>query len=147
MAVIKNDLTESQLARATELAEKYKSIIDDIKTYENYKIIIQTELMDLLEMTGEKKVNGVRLVEKIHVQKVSIRNLSRLFNEEIEIQIKDKHGNVKTITDSLMVEVDIDLSVDNLRYLNGLQDALAKSVKEQLEKLQTSKYYDLEIGK
>ena len=147
MSIVKNDLTESQIARATDLAEKYKSIVADIKVYETYKDIIKTELMDLLEMTGERKINGVKLVEKHHVNKTSIRNLKHLFNEEFDIEITTKDDNKKTIIDSVMVEVDIDLTVDNMRYLNGLSEPLTKSIGERLERLQKSKYYDLEIGK
>jgi len=55
--------------------------------------------------------------------------------------------SVDNLLDRIIVEINIPESVENLKYLGGMQEPLANKIGGKLEDLQDVKYIELEIGK
>jgi len=144
--VIKSDIKDSIRERGKELARKYKDVVEQIKLFETFKNTIKLEMFDVMEMLDETKIDGVKKVQRVNVDTVSVAKLKKLFNEDFK-NTEDNDIRHSNLIDNVMVRVDIERTVENLLYLNGLQEPLAKSVGDRLEDLQVSKYVDLEIGK
>jgi len=136
-----NDLTKSQLFRAEELTKKYKELLDDIQVHENYLQVIKTELIELLEKTDEKKINGVRLVENIKTRNVIWAEVRKLF------LFNDYDNSQNDLLDYVVVNVDIERTIEYLQLFKGMQNILAKKVGEKLTDLQEIKFKDLKVGK
>jgi uncharacterized protein YeeX (DUF496 family) len=131
-----NDLEKSQLKRASEVALKYKEVLEAIQTYENYRNVLKAELIELFESVGRDKVNGVRLVEKSITKDSTIGEVKKLFND-----------SESEVIDYIVVNVDIDKTIENIYYFQNLQGVLAKKVGEKLSDLQKVAFKDLKVGK
>jgi uncharacterized protein YeeX (DUF496 family) len=131
-----NDLEKSQLKRASEVALKYKEVLEAIQTYENYRNVLKAELIELFESVGRDKVNGVRLVEKSITKDSTIGEVKKLFND-----------SESEVIDYIVVNVDIDKTIENIYYFQNLQGVLAKKVGEKLSDLQKVSFKDLKVGK
>jgi len=143
--MLKNDISDSQLKRGIELTEKYKHLLEQEIINNNLKTIIKTELIEILQLANENKINGCKLVEKSTIDKVSINNVKKLFNENYGVL--DGETKERTLVDSVVVTIDTDKTLENLRYLNGLQEPLIRKIKYQLDELIIRKDFDIEVSK
>lgn len=134
-----NDISKSQEKSLTTLIEQYKDLDKNIHIQENYKRTIGRQITDFFELLNINSKDNVRLVEKKNIAKVTIRQIKELLNLETDENYK--------IFDSIVVGIDIDKTIDNLIYLNGLAKGMAKKIGERLQDLNESKYIELEIGK
>lgn len=141
----KNDISDSQLKRGIDLTEKYKYLVEQETIIKNMMSLIKTELIEILELTNEKKLNGIKLIEKSTIDTVSVNNVKKLFNENYGVL--DGESKERTFVDSVVVTIDVDKTLENLRYLNGIQEPLIKKIKYQLDELIIKKELDLEVLK
>jgi len=132
-----SDISESQVKRLKELGVIYKQLEEDIRVRKNYKETIGNEIKSIMEFGNIQKVDGLKLVEKVRPQSVTISALK----EALNIQ------SVDNLLDRIVVEINIPESVENLKYLGGMQEPLANKIGKKLEELQDVKYIELEIGK
>jgi len=132
-----SDISESQVKRLKELGVIYKQLEEDIRVRKNYKETIGNEIKSIMEFGDIQKVDGLKLVEKVRPQSVTISALK----EALNIQ------SVDNLLDRIVVEINIPESVENLKYLGGMQEPLANKIGGKLEDLQDVKYIELEIGK
>ncbi len=129
-----SDITKSMNARITDLADKYRSLTEQIQLFENYKAIVKTELIQLLEAEGSKQVGDIELVERVNTKEVAIKTIKELFKDEESDMINH-----------LMVKVDIESSVYHLQMFMGLQDVIARKIGRRLEELQETRVKDLRL--
>ena len=132
-----SDISESQVKRLKELGVIYKQLEEDIRVRKNYKETIGNEIKSIMEFGDIRKVDGLKLVTKTRTQSVTISALK----EALNIQ------SVDNLLDRIVVEINIPESVENLKYLGGMQEPLANKIGGKLEDLQDVKYIELEIGK
>ena len=132
-----SDISESQVKRLKELGVIYKQLEEDIRVRKNYKETIGNEIKSIMEFGDIQKVDGLKLVTKTRTQSVTISALK----EALNIQ------SVDNLLDRIIVEINIPESVENLKYLGGMQEPLANKIGGKLEDLQDVKYIELEIGK
>jgi len=132
-----SDISESQVKRLKELGVIYKQLEEDIRVRKNYKETIGNEIKSIMEFGDIQKVDGLKLVTKTRTQSVTISALK----EALNIQ------SVDNLLDRIVVEINIPESVENLKYLGGMQEPLANKIGGKLEDLQDVKYIELEIGK
>ncbi|MDX9692492.1 MAG: hypothetical protein RBT45_08545 [Acholeplasmataceae bacterium] len=142
----KNDISESQLKRGIDLTEKYKHLIEQETILKNLIARIRIELVEILQLTQEQRLNGVKLVERKTLEKLSIDNLKKVFNENYGVLNGDDLKD-RSLIDSLMVTVDLEKTLDNLRYLNGIQEPLVRQISYKLEGLVIKTDLDLEVLK
>lgn len=133
-----SDISKSQEEHLKRLVERYKGVNEDIRVHENYKNTLKTQILDLYELLEIEKVDGVRQVEKVNMKKVSIRQIKKILNLDTQEE---------TLLDSVMVEIDIDKTIDNFVYILGMDSTMANKTGERLKELHETKYLDLEIGK
>lgn len=133
-----SDIKKGQEATVKRLVENYKNVDEDIRVHENYKNTLKTQILDLFEVIGISKVDNVKKVEKVNMRTVSIRQIKRLLNLDTAEE---------TLLDNIMVEVDIDKTIDNMIYLLGMDKTMAEKTGERLKELHETKYLELEIGK
>lgn len=141
----KNDISDSQLKRGIDLSERYKYLLEQETIIKNMMSLIKTELIEIIQLTNEKKINGIKLIEKNTVDTVSVNNVKKLFNENYGVL--DGEPRERTFVDSVVVTIDVDKTLENLRYLNGIQEPLIKKIKYQLDELIIKKEFDLEVLK
>jgi hypothetical protein len=132
-----SDISESQVKRLKELGVIYKQLEEDIRVRKNYKETIGNEIKSIMEFGDIQKIDGLKLVTKTRTQSVTISALK----EALNIQ------SVDNLLDRIIVEINIPESVENLKYLGGMQEPLANKIGVKLEDLQDVKYIELEIGK
>ena len=132
-----SDISESQVKRLKELGVIYKQLEEDIRVRKNYKETIGNEIKSIMEFGDIQKVDGLKLVTKTRTQSVTISALK----EALNIQ------SVDNLLDRIVVEINIPESVENMKYLGGMQEPLANKIGKKLEELQEVKYIELEIGK
>jgi hypothetical protein len=135
-----SDIKTSQEKALEELLKRFKDLTHQIDIDTNFKNTLKRQIIDYFELLDIDKKDNVKRVEKINVKKVSIRQLQKLFN----LPTSD---NGDDIFEHIMVEVDIDKTVENLIYLKGMNETMAKKIGERLNDLHETKYIALEIGK
>lgn len=136
-----NDISKSQDKSLGILINQYKDLNTQIEVSINYKNTLKRQIIDFFELLGIERKDNVRIIEKINLKKVSVRQLKKLFN------LNDNGIKDNELLDNIMIEVDIDKTIENLIYLNGLAEPMAKKVGERLKDLHETKYMELEIGK
>jgi hypothetical protein len=135
-----SDIKTSQEKALEELLKRFKDLTHQIDIGTNFKNTLKRQIIGYFELLDIDKKDNVKRVEKINVKKVSIRQLKKLFN----LPTSD---NGDDIFEHIMVEVDIDKTVENLIYLKGMNETMAKKIGERLNDLHETKYIELEIGK
>lgn len=136
-----NDISKSQDKSLGILINQYKDLNTQIEVSINYKNTLKRQIIDFFELLGIERKDNVRIIEKVNLKKVSVRQLKKLFN------LNDNGIKDNELLDNIMIEVDIDKTIENLIYLNGLAEPMAKKVGERLKDLHETKYMELEIGK
>ena len=134
-----SDISKSQEKSLNNLITHYKDLSEQITIQNNLKNTIGRQIMDFFVLLDIKKLNNVKMVEKVNMKKVSVRQLKKLFNLE--------NGSDNDLINNVMIEVDIDKTIDNLIYINGMAEPVARKVGERLKDLHKTKYIELEIGK
>jgi len=137
-----NDIKKSQDKALGDLIERFKDLDKNIHIQTNLKNTIGRQIMDYFELLDIKHKDNVRLEEKVNMKKVSIRQIKKLLNLPVS---EDRSGD--SLFDNIMVEIDIEKTIDNLIYLMGVAEPMAKKLGERLKDLQESKIIELEIGR
>jgi len=134
-----NDIKKSQEKSLNELIARYKDLSRNIELQTNFKATIGRQIMDMFELLDLKYKDNVRIEEKVNMKVVSMRQVKKLLNLPIDEEEK--------MFNNIMISVDIDKTIDNMIFLNGMAEPMAKKFGERLKDLQESKYIELEIGK
>ena len=130
---ISNEIKASYEKRLEELGKKYISLDEQIKLYQSYAVAIRSEMIDMMKIVGKEKVVGIKLVEKKLRKEVSIKELGSLFPS-------------MELLEKMVVLINIEKTVENLKYVENIQEPLIKKILFRLEELCVSKFDDLEIG-
>ena len=112
-------MKKSHIERAELVAKRYKDVDEQLTILQNFKTTLGAELMDLMEVLDVGKVDGVKVVDKTIVQPQSMGEIRKRFEDD-------------NITDLFTVLVDVDTTVENMRYVEGLQDTLIQKIKDRL---------------
>jgi len=134
-----NDISKSQERSLNDLTSKYKDLTHEIQIATNFLETLKRQIIDFFELLNIDNKNGVRVEEKVNVKKVTIKQLKELLN--IDVGLEDD------IFNNVVVQVDIDKTIDNMIYVVGLAKPMAKKIGERLRDLQETKYIDLEVSK
>ena len=137
-----NDIKKSQDKALGDLIERFKDLDKNIHIQTNLKNTIGRQIMDYFELLDIKHKDNVRLEEKVNMKKVSVRQIKKLLNLPVSEDRSDD-----SLFDNIMVEIDIEKTIDNLIYLMGVAEPMAKKLGERLKDLQESKIIELEIGR
>ena len=134
-----NDISKSQERSLNDLTSKYKDLTHEIQIATNFLETLKRQIIDFFELLNIDNKNGVRVEEKVNVKKVTIKQLKELLN--IDVGLEDD------IFNNVVVQVDIDKTIDNMIYVVGLARTMSRKIGERLRDLQETKYIDLEVSK
>lgn len=89
-------------------------------------------MIDMMNLLGIKKVLGIKLVEKRLKKEVSIKDLGSLFPSS-------------ELLEKMVVQINIEKTIENLKYVENIQETLIKKIMFRLEELTISKFDELEL--
>lgn len=138
-----NDISKSQERSLNDLVGKYKDLGQEMQVASNFLETLKRQIIDFYELLNIDSKDGVRLVEKVNVKKVTIKQLKKLLNIDTDVDLEDEDS----IFNNIVVQVDIDKTVDNMIYVVGLARTMSRKIGERLRDLQETKYIDLEVSK
>ena len=126
---------EEQLSKEIK---KYKMYDEDLKRYhniyENYKNLTRDIIVGIMKASDTQEFEGVKLVKKKVMPPISVEELKECFND-------------KSMADLVVVNVDIEKSIDNIMLRNGYNENIARGILDLLFELKEYEIFDLEIKK
>lgn len=120
----KKVMEKSQETKLDLLIERFNYLDETIREYELHKNIIGNQIITLLEALSTNKRGNVRLAYKKPFKTQSIELLKNEFNNE--------NGD---ILNSLIVSLDVEKSLEALKYETNLPEPLVKAIELKLESL------------
>lgn len=132
--MLNNVVSKSVKERERRLIEEFKFLTAQIKEYEIALETRKRAIMNLFELQGIVNSDGVRIVEENHKPRMTIGELKEVIRNE-------------DILDSLVIDLDVEGSIDNLNYIENIPEVVAKNIGETLKTLPKYKVKDLKIGK
>lgn len=126
---------ESSLRSAIEeKATKYKDVDGQITTLSNYKRLLEQEIIDMLNLLEGKKASGLKIENQKLFKPVTIEEVTEIFPSG-------------ELAGKVVVFVNIDKTVENLRYVEGIQDAFIKKIELRLNELAHDTHERLVTGR
>lgn len=120
----KTIVEKSQETKLDLLIERFNYLDETIREYELHKNLIGNQIITLLEAFSTNKRGNVRLTYKKPFKTQSIELLKKEFNNE--------NGDV---FNSLIVSLDIEKSLEALKYETNLPEPIVKGIELKLESL------------
>ena len=127
--MLNNVVSKSVKEREKRLIEEFKFLTAQIKEYEIALETRKRAIMNLFELQGIVNSDGEN-----HKPRMTIGELKEVIRNE-------------DILDSLVVDLDVERSIDNLNYIENIPEVVAKNIGETLKTLPKYKVKDLKIGK
>lgn len=115
----------SQYDKLDKLIERYTFLDATIKDYELMQNAVGNQIITLLQGLNTNKRGNVRLSNKIPLTAKQISVLRDEFNNNGE----------NTVFDSLIVNIDIEKSLDALKYENNLPEPIVKAFEIKLKNM------------
>ena len=121
-----------------EEVRKYKIVISDLtKTknkLENYKDMLKSNIFSLMKLYMVDECEGVKKVSKKHLPSITMQVLNNSFNDV-------------DMANLIVVNVDIEKSIENIMIKKGYNEKIAQGILELLSDINDFEYEDLVIKK
>lgn len=111
------------------LDEKVKEYTNELKYFENL-------IIDILKENDINAFKDVFIENASSNSSIKLKDLKEQFNND-----------TSTLIDELVVLIDVEQSLDSLRYLEGMSEPILKSYEEKLNRLGLIKTTKLKIDK
>lgn len=129
----KRDLQDSVVKKVEEIAHSLKVVREDIRKITNYERTLTTKILDFCEIYGieNNDVQAFDIVELSEKKFIPLKSVLNVF----------PNNDIKEIIENIVCKVDIDLNLteENLRYSGEFQDVIIKKIIEQLESVSNEK--------
>lgn len=126
---------ETSLRSAIEdKAKKYKDVEAQITTLNNYKRLLEQEIIDMMNLLDDKKASGLKIETQKLFKPVTIEEVTDIFPSG-------------ELAGKVVVFVNIDKTVENLRYVEGIQDAFINKIELRLNELAHDTHERLVTGR
>ena len=121
-----NDIKNSARASLAKTAREIKDVRKDIKNYTNYENGLVFDFVFNAEINGleHEKIEGLSIVETTVPQKVTLKDVKKLFNDD----------ELEKVLDNLVFTIDYEKTKENLLFQFGIQETLANGIVKSLEK-------------
>lgn len=129
-------LNKEEQLKLSKLIETYKFLDEKIKEYTNELSLIENIIVDTLE------VNDINAFKDVFIENVSINSSIKLKD------LKEQFNNdTSTLIDELVITININDSLDSLRYLEGMSEPILNAYEEKLSRIGKVKTTKLRIDK
>lgn len=119
---------KSTLSKLEKVIEQYKFLEEKITEYKHLKEVLFNYIIDIYEEYDITKHKGIRLLNESVSPKLTIKELKSTFN------------NPDTaIVDSLVVDLDIEKSIESLMYIDNLPDPIVYGIRNMLKNIEGHK--------
>jgi hypothetical protein len=132
------EFEENLKSELSKEIKRYKMLETDerafVAKWNNYKAISSEKIISLMRDLKISQYEGLRLEQRSDNRPMTVEELKTLFNDE-------------SMIDNLVVEIDIEKTLENLSIKKGYSDAIVRQFKQVLLDGFTYKYITLEITK
>lgn len=132
----KSIVEKSLIVELEEEIRKYKLYCEDLtktkNTFETYKDISKEKILSLFSILDIDKYSGVKKIREKVLSLVTIEELRNAFND-------------KSMADLVVVKVDLDKTIENMKYKLGYNENIVKGFLDLLLELYEFEYDDLKI--
>ena len=132
----KSIVEKSLFVELDEEIRKYKLYCEDLEktknTFETYKDISKEKILSLFSILDIDKYSGVKKIREKILSLVTIEELRNAFND-------------KSMADLVVVKVDLDKTIENMKYKLGYNENIVKGFLDLLLELYEFEYDDLKI--
>lgn len=129
-------MEEKLLKELDEEIRKYKLYCEDLEkstnTFETYKMISRDKILSMFSILNLKSRNGVKVENKKLLSLVTVEELRNAFND-------------KSMADLVVVKVDLQKTIENMKYKLGFSENITKGFLDLLLELYEFEYDDLKI--
>lgn len=129
-------MEEKLLKELDEEIRKYKLYCEDLEkstnTFETYKMISRDKILSMFSILNLKSRNGVKVENKKLLSLVTVEELRNAFND-------------KSMADLVVVKVDLQKTIENMKYKLGFSENITKGFLDLLLELYEIEYDDLKI--
>lgn len=129
-------MEEKLLKELDEEIRKYKLYCEDLEkstnTFETYKMISRDKILSMFSILNLKSRNGVKVDNKKLLSLVTVEELRNAFND-------------KSMADLVVVKVDLQKTIENMKYKLGFNENIVKGFLDLLLELYEFEYDDLKI--
>lgn len=129
-------MEEKLLKELDEEIRKYKLYCEDLEkstnTFETYKMISRDKILSMFSILNLKSRNGVKVENKKLLSLVTVEELRNAFND-------------KSMADLVVVKVDLQKTIENMKYKLGFSENITKGFLDLLLELYEFDYDDLKI--
>lgn len=129
-------MEEKLLKELDEEIRKYKLYCEDLEkstnTFETYKMISRDKILSMFSILNLKSRNGVKVENKKLLSLVTVEELRNAFND-------------KSMADLVVVKVDLQKTIENMKYKLGFNENIVKGFLDLLLELYEFEYDDLKI--
>lgn len=129
-------MEEKLLKELDEEIRKYKLYCEDLEkstnTFETYKMISRDKILSMFSILNLKSRNGVKVENKKLLSLVTVEELRNAFND-------------KSMADLVVVKVDLQKTIENMKYKLGFNENIVKGFLDLLLELYEFDYDDLKI--
>lgn len=129
-------MEEKLLKELDEEIRKYKLYCEDLEkstnTFETYKMISRDKILSMFSILNLKSRNGVKVDNKKLLSLVTVEELRNAFND-------------KSMADLVVVKVDLQKTIENMKYKLGFSENITKGFLDLLLELYEIEYDDLKI--
>lgn len=129
-------LNKEEQLKLSKLIETYKFLDEKIKEYTNELSLIENIIVDTLQ------INDINGFKDVFIENVSINSSIKLKD------LKEQFNNdTSTLIDELVITININDSLDSLRYLEGMSEPILNAYEEKLSRIGKVKTTKLRIDK
>lgn len=129
-------LNKEEQLKLSKLIETYKFLDEKIKEYTNELSLIENIIVDTLQ------INDINAFKDVFIENVSINSSIKLKD------LKEQFNNdTSTLIDELVITININDSLDSLRYLEGMSEPILNAYEEKLSRIGKVKTTKLKIDK
>ena len=132
----KSIVEKSLFVELDEEIRKYKLYCEDLEktknTFETYKSISRDKILSMFSMLDIQSRNGVKIEKEKLLSLVTVEELQNAFND-------------KSMADLVVVKVDLEKTIENMKYKLGYNENIVKGFLDLLLELYEFEYDDLKI--
>ena len=132
----KSIVEKSLFVELDEEIRKYKLYCEDLEktknTFETYKTISAEKILSMFELLDLESRNGVKKISEKVLSLVTVEELRNAFND-------------KTMANLVVVKVDVQKTIENMKYKLGYSESIVKGFLDLLLELYEFEYDDLKI--
>lgn len=129
-------MEEKLLKELDEEIRKYKLYCEDLEkstnTFETYKMISRDKILSMFSILNLKSRSGVKVEKEKLLSLVTVEELRNAFND-------------KSMADLVVVKVDLQKTIENIKYKLGFSESITKGFLDLLLELYEIEYDDLKI--